>query len=65
MGLLELNLPCSGRLWQNQKWKLFLISGSETQEPLFPPALYSGVHGLFLSSGDRWSSLKYTYPGTR
>ena len=65
MRLLETDLPCSGKLWQNQRWKLFLTSGSETQGPLSLPALHSGVHGLVLSSSDQWSLLRYIYPGTR
>ena len=48
-----MDLPCSGEPWQNQRWKLFLASGSETQEPLSPPVLHSGVHGLIPSSGDQ------------
>ena len=27
--LLEMDLPCSGKLWQYRRWKLFLASGSE------------------------------------
>ena len=65
MRLSEMDLPCSGELWQNQRWKLFLASGSETQGPLSPPTLHGGVCSLVPSSGDRWSLLKCTYPGTR
>ena len=38
---------------------------SETRESLSLPALHSGVHGLVPSSGDRYSSLRHTYSGTR
>ena len=65
MRLPEMDLSCSGRLWQNQRWKLFLASGSETQGPLFLPALHSSIHGLIPSSGNQWSLLRYTYPGLR
>ena len=51
--LLEMDLPCSGKLWQYQRWKLFLASRSEIQGPLFPPALHGGVHGLIPSSSDQ------------
>jgi len=49
----ELNLPYSGRPWQNWRWKLFLASGSGTQGPFSVPALYSGVCGLIPSSSDQ------------
>ena len=65
MRLLKMDLPCSGRPWQNQRWKLFLASRSETQRPLSLPALHGGVCGLIPSSSNQWSSLKHTYPGTR
>ena len=47
-----MDLPCSGELWQYQRWKLFLASKSKTQGPLSLPALYSGIHSLIPSSGD-------------
>ena len=50
---LEVYLPYSGRLWQNQRWKLFLASGSGTQKSLSLPALHGGVRGLIPSSGDQ------------
>ena len=53
MRLPEMDLPCSGRLWQNQRWKLFLASRSETQKPLFPLVLYGGIHGLVPSSSNQ------------
>jgi len=62
---LEIDLPFSGEPWQNWRWKLFLASRSETRGPLSPPALHGGICVLISSSGDRWSSLKRTYPGTR
>ena len=62
---LEMDLPCSGILWQGQRWKLFLASGSETQGPLSPSALHRGICSHVPSSGDRWSLLKHTYPGMR
>ena len=65
MGLPEVYLPCSRRLWQNQKWKLFLASRSGTRGPLSPLVLHDGIHSLVPSSSDRWSLLKHTYPGTR
>ena len=51
--LPELNLPYSGRPWQNRRWKLFLTSESGTQGLLSSPTLHSGVHGLVSSSGDQ------------
>ena len=30
MGLPKVYLPCSGRPWQNRRWKLFLASKSRT-----------------------------------
>ena len=65
MRLLEIDLPCSGEPWQYWRWKLFLISESETQEPLSLPVLHSGIRSLILSSDDQWSLLKHTYPGIR
>ena len=65
MELLEVYLSCSGRLWQNWRWKLFLASRSETQGSLSPLALHGGICGLFPSSSDQWLLLKHTYPGTR
>ena len=47
-----MDLPCSGKLQQDQRWKLFLASKSETQGLFSPPALYSGIHGLIPSNGD-------------
>ena len=49
----EMNLPCSGRPWQNWRWKLFLTSKSKTQRPLSLPALHSSVCGLVSSSGNQ------------
>ena len=65
MRQLGINLPYSGKLWQYWRWKLFLISGSETQEPLSLPVLHSGICGLIPSSSNQWLLLKHTYPGTR
>ena len=53
MRLLEIDLPCSGEPWQYWRWKLFLTSESETQEPLSLPALHSGICSLILSSDDQ------------
>jgi len=50
---LEMDLPCSGKLWQYWRWKLFLASGSEIQGPLSPPTLHGGIHGLISSSSDQ------------
>ena len=47
-----MSLLYSGRLWQDQRWKLFLASKSETQGPLSLPILHSGVHGHIPSSGN-------------
>ena len=52
MRLLEMDLLYSGRPWQDWRWKLSLASKSETQVPLSPPALYSGVYSYVPSSGD-------------
>ena len=49
---LEMDLPCSGNLWQGQRWKLSLTSKNKTQEPLSPPALHSSICGHVPSSGD-------------
>ena len=52
MGPLEVYLSCSGRPWQNWRWKLFLASGNRTREPLSLPILHGGIHALFPSSSD-------------
>ena len=65
MRLPEIDLPCSGELWQYQRQKLFLASGSETQQPFFLPTLHSSICSLVPSNSDQWSLLKHTYPGTR
>ena len=52
MRLPEMGLLYSGRLWQDQRWKLFLTSKNETQEHLSPPALHGSVHSYVPSSGN-------------
>ena len=52
MGLPEMCLPYSRELWQYQRWKLFLTSGSETRGLLSLSALHNGIHSLVPSSGD-------------
>ena len=51
--LLEMGLPYSGRLQQSQRWKLFLTSKSETQEPLSLSVLYGSVHSHIPSSSNQ------------
>jgi len=47
-----MGLSCSGELWQNRRWKFFLVSGSKTQGPRSLLALYGGVYSFIPSSGD-------------
>ena len=61
----KINLSCSGRPQQGWRWKLFFTFESETQGPFSLPALYDGICSLIPSSGNRWSLLRYTYPGMR
>jgi len=48
----EMDLPYFKRLWQGQRWKLFLTSESETQGSLSLSTLHDSIHSHVRSSSD-------------
>ena len=63
--LLRMYLSCSGRLQYYQQKKLYLVSGSETQELSFLPVLHGGICSHVSSSNDQQSLSKYIYSRAR
>ena len=59
MRLLKMGLPCSGRLWQDQRQNFSLASRSKTQELLLLLAQHSNVHSYIPSSSNQQSSPKH------